>query len=127
MTADEVKERRQALGLTQKDLAAQLGVDVTTVARWERGEIKLNPLLDLAMRHLETVGETHKESRKKKTGDMPDREASVKEPGDTPASFVVTSRHLAEPAVATMQLAGQNTRYLPVWLQKLMFWLMGVN
>ena len=34
----ELRKRRQQLGLTQAQLATDLGVTVTTVARWERGE-----------------------------------------------------------------------------------------
>ena len=37
MTAEELKEIRRRLGLTQKRLAAELGVDKMTVSRWERG------------------------------------------------------------------------------------------
>jgi DNA-binding transcriptional regulator YiaG len=33
-----VRETRELLGLTQKELAARLGVDSNTVARWERAE-----------------------------------------------------------------------------------------
>jgi DNA-binding transcriptional regulator YiaG len=33
-----VRETRELLGLTQKELAARLGVDPNTVARWERAE-----------------------------------------------------------------------------------------
>jgi DNA-binding transcriptional regulator YiaG len=32
-----IKELRQALCLTQAELAAKIGVDVLTVSRWERG------------------------------------------------------------------------------------------
>ena len=38
MIGKEFKRKRSALGLTQVQLANQLGVSVTTVARWERGE-----------------------------------------------------------------------------------------
>jgi transcriptional regulator with XRE-family HTH domain len=34
----QLVQRRTALGLTQKELARRLGVDPSTLARWERGE-----------------------------------------------------------------------------------------
>jgi transcriptional regulator with XRE-family HTH domain len=36
--ADRLVRARTALGLSQKDAAAQIGVDASTLARWERGE-----------------------------------------------------------------------------------------
>jgi non-specific serine/threonine protein kinase len=38
LTPAEFRERRHRLGLTQRQLAQELGVTETTVARWERGE-----------------------------------------------------------------------------------------
>ncbi|MBV9168683.1 MAG: tetratricopeptide repeat protein [Chloroflexi bacterium] len=41
---EQLRARRAALGLTQAQLAARLGVAANTFARWERGEIRpLNP------------------------------------------------------------------------------------
>ncbi|MFE0132816.1 multiprotein-bridging factor 1 family protein [Streptomyces sp. NPDC059037] len=40
-----LSKRRKALGYSQESLAAQLGVDRTTVGRWERGETELQPPL----------------------------------------------------------------------------------
>jgi transcriptional regulator with XRE-family HTH domain len=37
---DKIREYRRIHGLTQEKLAAQLGVDQTTLAGWERGEHK---------------------------------------------------------------------------------------
>jgi transcriptional regulator with XRE-family HTH domain len=36
--ADRLVQARTALGLTQKEAAARIGVDQCTLARWERGE-----------------------------------------------------------------------------------------
>lgn len=52
MTGKELKEKRNELELTQEQLASELGVTANTVARWERGEMKIPPFLHLA---LETV------------------------------------------------------------------------
>lgn len=38
MTAQEIKQLRLDLGLTQQALAEQVGVAVTTVHRWEAGK-----------------------------------------------------------------------------------------
>jgi transcriptional regulator with XRE-family HTH domain len=39
MTGQELRIRRQELGLTQEGLAKELDVTANTVARWERGEV----------------------------------------------------------------------------------------
>ena len=36
--ATYIRSRRKNIGLTQKELAAKVGVSTNTVARWERGE-----------------------------------------------------------------------------------------
>ncbi|MCA1648430.1 MAG: LuxR C-terminal-related transcriptional regulator [Chloroflexi bacterium] len=41
MTPAELRGRRRALGLTQANLAAVLDVSANTVARWERGELRV--------------------------------------------------------------------------------------
>jgi len=53
MTPNEFRERRRRLGLTQEALARKLGVALTTVARWERGEHTPPAWLDLAMAAVE--------------------------------------------------------------------------
>jgi transcriptional regulator with XRE-family HTH domain len=37
MSAGDLKERREALGLTQQGLADRIGVHVRTISKWERG------------------------------------------------------------------------------------------
>jgi DNA-binding transcriptional regulator YiaG len=49
MTAAEIHEARQRLGLSQGKLAKRLGVTVGAVSRWERGEMKPQPYLRLAL------------------------------------------------------------------------------
>lgn len=57
MTADELKERRANLGLTQSQLGLLLMVPTNTIARWERGEVTiLHPeVLRLALAHLKCM------------------------------------------------------------------------
>lgn len=62
MNPDELKTRRETLGMTQAQLAEALGVDVMTVSRWERGARPLSPLLPLALKGLES--EIKKPNRK---------------------------------------------------------------
>ncbi len=49
MTANEVKELRKRLKLTQQALADKLGIHQVTVARWENGSKKPS---NLALRQL---------------------------------------------------------------------------
>lgn len=44
MTGSEIREIRQALGLTQEQLARELGVSFTTVSRWEQNHTQPSPL-----------------------------------------------------------------------------------
>jgi putative zinc finger/helix-turn-helix YgiT family protein len=48
--SDEIREMRLALGLTQADLEAQLGVGAGTVGRWERDEVVQGGTADRLMR-----------------------------------------------------------------------------
>jgi putative transcriptional regulator len=41
MTGSEVRRIRKRLGLTQVELAAKIGVTSNTVARWERGLVRV--------------------------------------------------------------------------------------
>lgn len=66
MNPDDLKNRREAMGMTQDQLATALGVDVMTVSRWERGIRGIPPFLSLALKTLER--ETGKSSRKKTPG-----------------------------------------------------------
>ena len=45
MDGDELKRWRDALGMTQKQIAALLGVDALMVSKWERGERSIPPQL----------------------------------------------------------------------------------
>lgn len=41
MTADDLKARRQAAGLTQQELANKLEVSRSLIARWEDGSLRI--------------------------------------------------------------------------------------
>lgn len=58
MTGTELRQRREWLGLTQAELATDLGISANTVARWERDELRIgNPkLIALALQGLRTAG-----------------------------------------------------------------------
>jgi len=49
-----LKNEREALGMTQADLGRELNVSPNTIARWERGELKIEHpgMLQLALRSL---------------------------------------------------------------------------
>lgn len=55
LTPAELRARRLALGLSQPQLAKQLGVSTNTVWRWESGEMRIAAprMLALALERLE--------------------------------------------------------------------------
>jgi DNA-binding transcriptional regulator YiaG len=62
MTPDDLRTRRNNLHLTQKQLAAVLGVSTSTVSHWEQGVQRLPRYLDLVLQTLErqiNEGRTH--------------------------------------------------------------------
>ena len=42
MTGSELKEARQMLGLTQEQLADEIGASLASVRNWEQGRCKVN-------------------------------------------------------------------------------------
>ena len=42
MTPSQLKEARQALGLTQEQLADEIGASLASVRNWEQGRCKVN-------------------------------------------------------------------------------------
>jgi transcriptional regulator with XRE-family HTH domain len=62
MEGEKLKEKRNALGLTQAQLAEILDVKPNTVARWERGLLPVPRTVELAM---ETVERMYKKNGKK--------------------------------------------------------------
>jgi len=53
MDADELREKRKALEMTQAQLAKALGVNIMTVSRWERGLMSIPSHLSLALEAIE--------------------------------------------------------------------------
>lgn len=52
MTSEQLKTTRAALALTQQQLAAQLGVTVSTVAKWEQSIHPIPPMAERFLRRL---------------------------------------------------------------------------
>jgi transcriptional regulator with XRE-family HTH domain len=54
---NDLRTQRKALGLSQRKLAEALGVSTNTVARWERGELRIAQpkMLALALARLATL------------------------------------------------------------------------
>lgn len=69
MTGDELRDRREKLGMSQTRLAQLLGTTQNTISRWELGEMQIekSEMLDLALQALERGA--HKASKKPKRKD----------------------------------------------------------
>lgn len=53
MNREDLKHRRENLGLTQEQLARELDVTVLTISRWERGVYPVPKHIELAVEALE--------------------------------------------------------------------------
>ncbi len=53
MTGREIKAFREQWGLTQRDLAVELGVTSVTVSRWESGGVTPHPSFITTLRSLQ--------------------------------------------------------------------------
>lgn len=53
MEKDELKQRRENLGLKQSDLANELGLSSVSISRWETGQVVVPKWLNLVMEALE--------------------------------------------------------------------------
>lgn len=56
MQPEQLKAIRKALGLTQAELAEQLGLSMNFVSMMERGDKPIEPRTELAMRYLDACG-----------------------------------------------------------------------
>jgi DNA-binding transcriptional regulator YiaG len=52
MKGKELQRIRKQLAFTQAQLAKQLGVTSNTVARWERDEVRIPKIAEVALRHV---------------------------------------------------------------------------
>jgi DNA-binding transcriptional regulator YiaG len=52
MDGQELRRQREALGLTQAQLATRFGVSLRTLQEWEYGDRAIRPMVELAMREL---------------------------------------------------------------------------
>lgn len=111
-----LREKRQAAGVTQKQLANQLGVDPTTIGRWERQEYPIPKKQQARLQW--ALAESAKSAKQLRD----DRIAEVQETiyslidhvlyfygGNSPARLV--SRYLIEQARKLKSLRSQG--YLP--------------
>lgn len=53
MTAQELKDIRKRLKLTQKALAEKIGASIYTVRKWEGGQLNISRMAETAIRNLE--------------------------------------------------------------------------
>jgi len=53
MKGDDLRRKREQLGLTQEELAKHLGVKRLSIIRWENGQTEIDKILERAMRDLE--------------------------------------------------------------------------
>lgn len=66
VTATELHRLRSRLGLTQAQLADVVGVTPNTIARWERGEMRMQPAMDRLVRLSVAQAEAGRERAAKK-------------------------------------------------------------
>jgi transcriptional regulator with XRE-family HTH domain len=67
MTPGQLKVWREGNGLSQRQLADTLEIDIMTVSRWERGVRSIPPFLHLALECMEKKGGTEKKVKGKVT------------------------------------------------------------
>lgn len=53
MTGEQMREVRALLGLSRQSFAVKLGVEASSVYRWETGRARIPIYLELAVRYLE--------------------------------------------------------------------------
>jgi DNA-binding transcriptional regulator YiaG len=57
LQASELTARREALGLSQAELAERFGVHTMTVSKWERGVHRIPEMVGMALTYLEESSE----------------------------------------------------------------------
>jgi len=66
MTPTELRRRRAALSLTQRQLGDLLGVTYHTVLRWENGRVPIPGMADLSVGFIESTRFTEKQFGRKR-------------------------------------------------------------
>ena len=94
LTSDEIKERRNKLGMTQQQFAQHLGVGIASVKRWEMGKIQEPHSNDLILR------ESGSHSR-----NLAEMCYTLTSAGNT-ATVVLTTQTPGNVAVGLIQVAG---------------------
>jgi len=99
LSGQRLKRNRESLGLSQAALAGRLGVAPNTVARWERGELKIEhpEMVSLALEALRHGGDVSTSKRQ-----LPTKARRVR-PHATPAKKARASeRRVAAPGTAKL-------------------------
>jgi DNA-binding transcriptional regulator YiaG len=65
MKGEQVRQIRAQLGLTQEQLAEQVGVHKNTVARWERDELSIREMTARLLRLLQQLPKTGTSTRRR--------------------------------------------------------------
>ena len=71
VTPTAVRRLRRRLGLSQVKFGGLVGVPGNTIARWERGEMKMRPAMDRLIRL--TVAEAERKGKEGKRNERSDR------------------------------------------------------
>lgn len=56
MTGEGLRAKREAMGLTQPQLAERLGIGLRTLQEWESNFRRIRPMVEMALRDLKPDG-----------------------------------------------------------------------
>lgn len=52
MRGEELKQHREELGMTQKQLGVELGVDLNTIYRYEKNRLKISKTIEILLNNV---------------------------------------------------------------------------